>query len=499
MLFQESLETRELIKKLRATGRSVLDRYGISKCPPAQLRAVLEAFGDAPEPIRPQRAVEREGCLGEQFDLASATYKRLSDEQQRLVEQHWEGPRLIRGVAGSGKTVVLAQNCARRIARLLRDSGNLFGDRSPRVLAVCFNRTLAPFIDSRIRDAYHYRTGDSVPDEILEVHSMNALMWHLAQRGLWKYQSTKEHTAGERASYYLRSLNTTPYSLSQQCRYDAVYVDEGQDFEPIEFELLLRLCQDGHQDPHMFVFYDDAQNLYGKKRPNWTDIGLNIVGRSTVMTRCFRNTKQIVEPAFNMLVGAYSDRTVQNRQYADMGGLSERKLIDEANDGHVTVSFADREGAPVNAFNADSVASEHLWVEMRLRKLLIDEEIRPEDILLLTHRRKRATDVADFLQKADLPIKGTRRPFQEEEKDNSITEPGYLTVSTVHSAKGYDAYVVIIIGAEDFEDSEADRAAFYVACTRARELLEITGIGKAPLARELAKASRHDAADSSEA
>src|SRR5204862_8199509 len=102
---------------------------------------------------RPARRAD-EGTLGEQFDEAAEAYKVLSDEQQRLSAMNWEnGPRLIRGVAGSGKTVVLANNLARRLERMLvaNQEGLLFGGRPagprPRLLAVCFNRTLAPFIE----------------------------------------------------------------------------------------------------------------------------------------------------------------------------------------------------------------------------------------------------------------------------------------------------------------------------------------------------------------
>ena len=52
---------------------------------------------------------------GELFDEAAEAYKTLSDEQQRLSAQDWAGgPRLVRGVAGSGKTIVLANNLARQ-------------------------------------------------------------------------------------------------------------------------------------------------------------------------------------------------------------------------------------------------------------------------------------------------------------------------------------------------------------------------------------------------
>ena len=80
--------------------------------------------------------------------------------------------------------------------------------------------------------------------------------------------------------------------------FDAFFVDEGQDFEPEEYKLLLDLLK---PDPDtgekgLIIFYDDAQNLYAKRRPNWKeDVGIDVGkgDRSRVMKECFRNTREI--------------------------------------------------------------------------------------------------------------------------------------------------------------------------------------------------------------
>jgi len=96
----------------------------------------------------------------------------------RLSEANWDdGPRLVRGVAGSGKTIVLAANCARRLVRSLRygQQKNLFkqkavaNDRSARILAVCYIQTLAPFLRGKIDAAFQQRTGRKVPFGVLDV------------------------------------------------------------------------------------------------------------------------------------------------------------------------------------------------------------------------------------------------------------------------------------------------------------------------------------------
>jgi hypothetical protein len=118
----------------------------------------------------------------------------------------------------------------------------------------------------------------------------------------------------------------------EELAYDAIYVDEGQDFAQEEFGLLKDLCRrhvpDG--EPSLFIFYDDAQNLYGRARPKWSTLNLNVRGnRSSVMSQCFRNTRPIVEAAFNVLYGTRcTERArVPSRAYGDIAGLEQKGLI----------------------------------------------------------------------------------------------------------------------------------------------------------------------------
>jgi len=194
-LFTEDLSPEHLGRRLGASNRSRGDKP-ISLCPLDQLQCVWSAFGDtsvlyASRNTRPQRST-REGTLGEQVDEAAEAYKELSDDQKRLSEMDWEGgPRLVRGVAGSGKTIVLANNLARRFARMRRGEELFQMARGPRTLAVCFNRTLAPFIRGKIETAYEQRTGEKLAEGSVQVFSFNKLMYALAQARLWEYQHVK--------------------------------------------------------------------------------------------------------------------------------------------------------------------------------------------------------------------------------------------------------------------------------------------------------------------
>lgn len=484
LLFADDLP--RLASRLTEMGQDQLQHIGEKIWPADEMKSVYKAFGDSsvlfPEPNEREPRRVRETTLGEMFDEAAETYKTLSDEQQKLSAQSWEkGPRLIRGVAGSGKTVVLANNLARRVERSQKKPASLFEEDShpPRILAVCFNRTLVPFIQKKIEIAYRQRQGKNLPAGIVEVFSYNKLMFHLSKGGLWRYQQYDSASDDDRVVKYLNDLSYVKQhdtATFERYAYDAIYVDEGQDFGEDDIRLLSELCIRKDDEPSLFVFYDDAQNLYGRKRPNWQSIGLNLVGgRSHVMSECFRNTRQIVQNAFNVLYGSFAENksNVPTKAFADISTLVEKQLLEHA-EGMWHVKFAPREGLVPQISVVENLRAENELIGSRLRWLIEDQEVRPQDILILSYSRSRVKNISDFLEKQK--FKGVDEIHVAfDDRDVQLGQRGRLTLSTVASAKGYDAYCALLASANDFPVDVRGRASFYVGCTRAIEYLEVMG------------------------
>lgn len=481
-IFSEDMT--DLAEPLRSVGRKQLANLGIESWPSEQLAAIWKAFGDSsvlyhrPEDRESRRVPE--GTMGDLFDEAAEAYKTLSDEQQRLSAQNWrEGPRLIRGVAGSGKTIVLANNLARRLQRT-QGSQSLFADELPpeRLLVVCNNRSLVPFLEKKIGLAFQQRTGRPLPEVGLTILAFNRLMWHLSQKGLWRYQKIEEGTDEQRATRYLKELEDTKRQhpeVFEALAYDAIFVDEGQDFVEEDFRLLKELCRiaPGHE-PNLYVFYDDAQNFLGRKRPNWSALGLNVRGgRANVMSECFRNTRLIVEAAFNVLYGtqANGEGEVPTKEFGDVAGLEEKKLIATDN-GFWRVNFAVRHGQAPRLSIAESSAAEIQDIVKRLRWLIEEQRVRPQDILVLGMTKDRIERIADAVDTARINgVDGLHVAFREQ--DNLLGQRSRLTFSTTAAAKGYDAYCVLLASAHEFGRNLVGRTSFYVGCTRAIEYLEV--------------------------
>ena len=460
-----------------------------------QVSAILQVFGnsDTINERRPPRGVQ-DDRLGAYVDEMMALEKYLSEEQKELSRLEFEGSqRLVRGVAGSGKSIVLAGLVARFLHRELNAlQGELWPERRVAVAVTCFNHALVDFLRQKIRAAFKEQTlTDDIPSGVLTVTHLNNLMWHLMTDLQWPIHYIPieaEKNSAARAVRYRQQIQAFAAGqpeLYQNLCFDALFVDEGQDFEPEEWLLLQELVR-----PHprtkektLVIFYDDAQNLYGRSRPVWKDLGINVAGeRSRVMRECFRNTRQIVELAFNVLLGsqAPADVRVQTRSYADINYLKERGLVEETGD-YFRVGFAEREYQVPEVLQFATQQQEIDSAADEIVRLIREQEVRPEDILVVFFGPS-VFDVDGLQRKvaSTLPELGFVKPFGKstEDKDRYIFRKGCLTLSTVHGAKGYDAPIVFMVGTDAFHTDTDGRAAFYVGATRAKLILRVSGCAR---------------------
>jgi len=141
---------------------------------------------------------------------------------------------------------------------------------------------------------------------------------------------------------------------------------------------------------------------------------------------------------------------------------------------------------PKSTFAADRLQETSLIVA-RLRWLVEEQEVRPQDVLVLTFTRDRATQLAAAISAAQIVgVDAVHVPFTE--KDRLLGQKGRLTVSTVASAKGYDAYCVLLASVNEFPTDIIGRTNFYVGCTRAVEYLEVSACEKSGLVNEVTEA-----------
>lgn len=433
------------------------------------------------------------GSLGAEIDAMNRTHKQLSAQQEQLSRRNvWGYPFLVRGVAGSGKSIVLANQVARTLyqqhkARLQLSLFDDNSDAAPRIGVVCFNRSLVALLRDRIQIAYTALTGEETLPDNLIITDLNRWLFGISHRSdQFKYLSGgRMGRANERARRHLEQLEAFrtayPDHFDKFC-VDAMFVDEGQDASPDDYNILRLLVRPNNETGArtLSIFYDDAQNLYGNPPPSWRELRLDVAGgRAVFMDQAYRNTRETLELGINVLLGTQARQRmrVATKRFMDVYTLQEKQLITETTSGW-RVHFAQTSGRVPLVRGFQSRYEQVDWVAQSIVILLERESVLVEHILVLAPRVTSFQYLSQRINQLStqaLQIRLVGGHYQQH-VDELLIVPDHLTLATIHAAKGYDAPIVIMLDTDLITNNVIGRAQFYVGVTRARRYLIVAGL-----------------------
>jgi superfamily I DNA and RNA helicase len=458
---------------------------------------------------QPNRSTEL-GSLGHLIDRKNTQLKRLTKEQEDLAFSPLltRGPKVIRGVAGSGKTIVLANAVAETILReqsrfatqtsLLEETKK---HNHCRILVICFNRALVPYLEKLIYGCFDSRkpsANHSIVAGTLNITNIDRLGFSLAGKN------------GYDINHIAHTVDAALANQGAHNSYDYCFIDEGQDIDPEWYRLICTLIRNRHEvGRSIVVFYDDAQNIYGIRRPGkpgeptWESL-LGTVPNprnlKTVMRMGHRNTNQILSFSFSMLLGGYAQNDPKMATFADLNDytkeiIPEDPAIDHPNAGQPCVVKLDQRIYKIN-FSVSNGAPPHIHCcvnEEEMLNSLADTVIKhlhpdggnvqPHDILIMAPNKKHVRKIAAILNSSQIPVHIPLSLDGNDLRDKGCFVDGSVTVTTIMSSKGYTAHVCHLAYAESLECSNGDlkksqeaRAQFHVACTRSSLILDIWGL-----------------------
>ena len=442
--------------------------------------------------------------------------------QRSLVERDYNGPARVSGSAGTGKTIV-ALHRAVFLARTNPEA---------RILLTTFSDTLANALRTKLRRLI---SNEPRLGERLEVHSMNAIGQRLYELNVGRPQIAsreiiqdllKEAAAtAEGNKFSLRFLITEWEQVVDAWQLDSweAYRDvvrlgrktrlqEKQRialwdiFDHVRtglqsrglmtysglFSRLASKLADNVHPPFEFAVVDEAQDVsvaqlrflaaLGAKRPNgvffagdlgqrifqqpfsWKALGVDVRGRSFTLRINYRTSHQIRSQADRLL----------GPELSDVDGITEKR------------------GGTISTFNGpspetlvldtaeDEIKAVSQWLMARTK-----EGIVPHEIGVFVRS-------AAELDRARSVMKNAGLPFQVLD-ENVETTSGYASISTMHLAKGLEFRTVVVMACDDEviplqeriqtvgDDADleevynTERQLLYVACTRARDHLLVTG------------------------
>jgi hypothetical protein len=320
----------------------------------------------------------------------------------------------ICGGAGTGKTLLAIEK-----ARELATSGS-------ETLLLCYNRLLADFLGEACRGVDRLT--------VLSYHQL--CVWRsseakrLTGRDLLREARQQTLDSSPSAEYDL----VMPLALALSCeatplRFDAIVIDEGQDFKD-EYWLGLEWLLRDDAESLLYVFYDQNQALYTRSS------SMPITDPPFVLTFNCRNTRYIHESAYRFFQGEVTDYPPGN------------------------------DGVPIQSLCASTLAEQGRKLHAAVVDLLVKQGLEPSQIAVLVCGEPKETFFRALTGK---PVpKGTKWLVE-----GNIADRG-IRLETVKRFKGLEADVVFLWGI-DFMPAGDERELLYVAISRAKSRLTLVG------------------------
>ena len=475
---------------------------------------------------------------GSILQQARSRLAQLDLQQEKIGKQIPPGAQQIRGIAGSGKTVILCQKAA------------LMHLKYPdwHIAFVFFSRSLYPKIIQQIdRWIRHFTNNQQTFDR----HNSNLKILHAwggkTQPGFYstlcqltrhtpltvqEIENQKPNEALGEICYQLLQTRTIPQV------FDAILIDEGQDlivnnwkyqdkqpFYWLAYQALRPVNSIHPEQKRLIWAYDEGQSLSSLKISTAREIlgdklghlvtgqYPNGINKTEIMSCCYRTPQLILTAAQGLSMGLLRSQGMlagftNAEEWLAIGYQVEGKL----EIGQQVVLKHIQQNSPnlisqlwqgkVIEFNSYFSRQQELTeLTSKIKYNLRRDGLRPtQEILIIilgsfNDAKQLAEQTARFLIKQGIAIylPGSSNynllPTESNQYHaNQFWYEGAITITTIYRAKGQEADMVYVIGADFIAKNESNiylRNQLLVALTRARGWVNLSGIGDYPLYEEI--------------
>ena len=382
----------------------------------------------------------RHGSGKRRFQMEVQT---LDEAQARMALQLGPGHQIIKGPPGSGKTLLLVHRCSHL---------HKYHPRIKSILIVCFNIALVSYLRRLIQEK-----GLGTGDNGIHVLHFYALCARILEEPI--------HFENEDSDYYdlvtREALERVSDMKSPIGPFDAVLVDEGQDFNNDMLRLILALLRPGGD---LVISLDNYQDLY-IRRPSWRSLGIEAKGRTHYLKRTYRNTAQIFEFTQRFIgQGSRAERQLPLlpdgfQFHGEPPELRQFQNSDDVEDFLIRDLTESIEGGEYRRSEIGIIYDDKVY---GLDRFAYDNRAIPMRLL-------------QRLDRAGIPSTWVSQDVRSKEMYDVTTDR--VSLISIHSAKGLDFDLAYLIGMDRMHPGNHNRdriiALVYVAMTRAKYRLVI--------------------------
>ncbi|WP_317930142.1 3'-5' exonuclease [Halioxenophilus sp. WMMB6] len=366
-------------------------------------------------------------------------------QQEQLARSLGEGHRVIHGVAGSGKTLILGFR-AEVIARLTAKP----------VLILCYNISLAAKLRSVMEakgltgqvQVYHFHDWCKAQ---LKTYSVDLLQ---GGEPIWERQ-------------VFSVMDAVDKGRIPRAQYGAVMIDEGHDFEAEWLTLVVQMVDP--ESNSLLLLYDDAQSIYKKKSGldfTLSSVGIQAQGRTTVLRLNYRNTREILDFAYRFAADFLTSQ--------------------DSDEDHIPLIAPEAAGTSGPAPAVISLSHWQNELEHIVQSLQAwrEQGMDWRDMAVLYVSGYQGSSIDKRLTQAGIPHLWMGTKAYKQSYDPTQDR---VTVLTMHSSKGLEFPAVILAGIGQMKDKDlvANTRLVYVGMTRAQAQLQVLLSGNSMIADQV--------------
>jgi superfamily I DNA and RNA helicase len=471
-----------------------------------EVRSVVEGAKALARPTKRIIDNPEQQPLAVAISALEAQIANFDDKQRHIALVDVGGPARIRGLAGSGKTVILAMKAA-----------HLHLNKPDAKILITFHtKSLRDTIKNLITKFYRhyserdpdwknvhvrYSWGGATTPGVYSDASKRADLPPLKLPEAMKLAKRNESPLEAACANLLKTARLEPF-------YDYVLIDEGQDL-PSSFYQLCYLLTRGARDKKNIVWaYDELQDIMNVKIRQPSELfGVDADGvarvdldrssqflppgatNDAVLEKCYRNQRSILVTAHALGFGVYGTIVQLLESKAHWQDVGYEVLTGELVTGKPVVVTRPSRNSPLDVPSvpkvpllewhvANTIGEEADWVVAQV-VAFTKKGLSPDEILVVA--------LDDRNAKKYLSLISGQLSRNRISSNNVIADPyneppfsvaDKVTLSTVYRAKGNEAAAVIAVGVDGVETRSRDgRNKLFTAFTRAKAWLRVSGIG----------------------
>lgn len=467
------------------------------------ISGLQEAYGIN---TRTYRGDVKNGTKAYAINQMTSLIEKYDERQMEAIISDTEGIQRIRGMAGSGKTIVLARKAVE--LHTAHPEWNIVVTYSTRSLRGQLESLIERFYATKndgakynkeklkIMHSWGSATSTGVYYEICLRHGKSPLNVREAKAKYGNSDNLFSKVCGDLLSII----------KNFQKMYDCILIDEAQDFEKNYLRLCLKILG---KEQRLIYAYDELQKLNEEAMPNPEQIFGKVDLHDTPLTVCYRNQGNAIVTAHAIGMGLYRKEGILQLPSTSSVWEAIGYVTDEPiEEGKQAILYRTVETSPELLKVDKNEIINFLCYEdaMKMYEALLDmikadlevEQLLERDIMIIDmdtfDYSKNFAELRDIqtiknsiaaydddlnyyeemeIYRYDLHIAGAANPEDFFRNDS-------LVYSSVRRAKGNEAFVVYIVNAQKCINSlqrRTDRNALFTAITRSKGWVRVLGFG----------------------